>query len=58
MPDAWGADRGFDPETADHDGDGDADGCTNIEAYLQYNFHMSEYHYSRGNWVACTLSKG
>jgi hypothetical protein len=36
MPDVWETDRGLDPETADHNGDDDADGYTNIEEYLHY----------------------
>jgi hypothetical protein len=34
MPDAWEADRGLDPSSADDAGDDDKDGYTNIEEYL------------------------
>ena len=34
MPDAWESARGLDPEVADHNGDDDADGYTNVEEYL------------------------
>ena len=34
MPDAWESARGLDPGSADHNGDDDGDGYTNIEEYL------------------------
>jgi hypothetical protein len=34
MPDAWESARGLNPAAADHNGDDDADGYTNVEEYL------------------------
>jgi hypothetical protein len=34
MPDTWESARGLDPGVADHNGDDDGDGYTNIEEYL------------------------
>jgi hypothetical protein len=34
MPNAWEARAGLDPQTADHNGDADGDGYTNLEEYL------------------------
>ncbi|GGN65268.1 pectate lyase [Actinoplanes lobatus] len=36
MPNAWESANGLNPNTADHNGDADADGYRNIEEYLDY----------------------
>ena len=36
MPNTWETARGLNPAVADHNGDDDTDGYTNIEEYLQH----------------------